>query len=711
MKIFTNRATISARAISLLLGLFSLSDAAISASVGVDGKAIAAESPGANWLSYGRTYSEQRFSPLQEINSKNVGKLGLQWFFDVPDARSLVATPLVKDGVLYFSSSDSHVFAVDARRGKLLWHFDPKVAEAFAKNHPERQRMAWGMSRGVAMWGDRIYVGTADGRLVALSMKTGKEVWSAQATDPASSGAITGAPLAFGGKILIGHGGADNGPVRGYVTAYDAETGKQVWRFYTVPGDPAKGFENDAMKMAASTWSGEWWKHGGGGTVWNSMTYDPEFNRVYIGTGNGAPWNRKIRSPEGGDNLFLCSIVALNADTGEYVWHYQTTPGEMWDYNSAMDMILADLDIGGVSRKVMLHAPKNGFFYVLDRATGKLVSADKIGKVTWADRVDLDTGRPVENPGVRYENGETFIWPGPPGMHNWQPMSFNPETRLTYIPTLQFPGYYNDKGIDPASWEHQNNNARASGVNAAVGDIPAGAGSSSLLAWDPVGKKEVWRVPTAGAWPGGTLATKGNLVFQGQADGQLLAFDANNGKVLWAFDGQRGITAPPIAYRVHGRQYVSVLAGWGGGGALVGGSLFAQHGWTYRDNGRRLLTFALDGKAALPKAGKIKLAPIVVSGFQPDPEKAAQGERLYSQYCQTCHGHDAISGGVTPDLRASAIGASLAGIKSVVLNGALQARGMPRFSNLSDEEAERIYHFIRDRALARNPSPPRILAP
>ena len=677
---------------------------------GVDGKAIAAENPGQDWLSYGRTYSEQRYSPLLQIKRGNVARLGLKWSLDLPDGKSLVSTPLVKDGVIYFSTAFSIVHAVDARTGKPLWRFDPQVTEAFRKNHPERQRMAWGMNRGLAMWGERVFVATNDGRLIGISMKSGKQVWSAQTTDPASHASITGAPLAFNGKILIGFGGADNGPIRGYVTAYDAASGKQAWRFYTVPGEPAKGFENQAMEMAAKTWSGEWWKHGGGGTAWNSMTYDPEFNRVYIGTGNGAPWNRKIRSPDGGDNLFLCSIVALDADTGDYVWHYQTTPGESWDFNSAMDMVLADLKIDGKVRKVIMHAPKNGFFYVLDRATGKLISAEKLGKVTWAEKVDLATGRPVEMPGVRYESGETLIWPGAAGRHSWHPMSYNPDTGLVYVPILEVPGYYNDMGIDTKHYDHLSN-TRAEGINIDIGDIPKDAGTSALVAWNPLTQKEVWRVATAGAWPGGTLTTAGGLVFQGQANGMFNAYDAASGKMLWQFEAKRGISAPPITYSVGGRQYVSLLVGWGGGGPLIGGSLFAQHGWTYADKGRRLLTFALDGKARLPDTPISKVVPLDVPELVIDAGKTQRGEQLYGKNCQTCHGHDAISGGGTPDLRASKLATSVDGIKAVALDGALQSKGMPVFSNLNEHDIEAIFHYLRDRARAKIPSPPHLILP
>ena len=307
----------------------------------IDDAALKDEADGRNWAAYGRTFSEGHYSPLSEINRETVSRLNLAWTLDL-DVTNNLSTPLAVDGVIYMASGYSFVHAVDVKTGKLLWRYDPEVAKAAGA----KLRTGWGI-RGLSFWKGRLFVGTHDGRLISIDAKTGKPVWSVQTIDTNDGSFVSGPPRVFNDKVIIGFGGGDFGAVRGYVTAYDTATGKQLWRWFTVPGDPAKGFENKAMEMAAKTWTGEWWKYGGGGTVWNAMTYDPEFNRVYLGTGNGGPWNWKIRSPQGGDNLFLCSVVALNADTGEYVWHYQTTPGDSWDYNSAMDMTLATLNIGG----------------------------------------------------------------------------------------------------------------------------------------------------------------------------------------------------------------------------------------------------------------------------------------------------------------------------------------------------------------------------
>ncbi|HZD52745.1 MAG TPA: PQQ-dependent dehydrogenase, methanol/ethanol family, partial [Woeseiaceae bacterium] len=396
----------------------------------VDGARIeAADSEPGNWLSHGRTYREQRFSPLTQIDADNAARLGLAWYYDLDTNRGQEATPIVVDGIMFVSTAWSKVKALNAATGELLWAYDPEVAGEKAV-----ETCCDVVNRGVAVWKGRVYVGTLDGRLIALDAATGKPVWSAQTTDPALPYSITGAPRVFEDKVVIGNGGAEFG-VRGYVSAFDAATGERAWRFYTVPGDPSKPFESKAMERAAETWTGEWWKLGGGGTVWDSIVFDPALGLVYIGIGNGSPWNQSIRSPDGGDNLFLASIVALDVDTGEYVWHYQTTPGESWDYTATQPMILADLEIDGRERKVIMQAPKNGFFYVLDRETGELISAQPFATVTWASAIDPETGRPVENGQARYSGpAPALVAPGPGGAHSWQPMAYYPQTGLVYIP-------------------------------------------------------------------------------------------------------------------------------------------------------------------------------------------------------------------------------------------------------------------------------------
>ncbi len=660
----------------------------------VDGAAIANESQDSNWLSYGRTYSEQRFSPLTQINEKTIGGLKADWALELPTDRSLLATPIVVDGVMYFSGSFAVVHAVDAKTGKMLWSYDPKTLEVAG----DRQRIFWDFNRGVAYWKGKVFVATGDGRLNAIDAATGKEVWSTVTIDPKLPMYINGAPRVFRDKVIIGNGGTEVGANRGYVTAYDTETGKQAWRFYIVPGNPADGFEDETQAMAAKTWTGEWWKHGGGGNAWNGFTYDPEFNRIYIGTGNGSPWNRKLRSPGGGDNLFLCSIVALDADTGKYAWHYQTTPGESWDYNSNMDMVLADLKIDGKPVKALMHAPKNGFFYVIDRATGKLLSAEKFGKVDWAEYIDLKTGRPVERKGARYEDGSELVWPGPLGVHNWHAMSFNPGTGLVYIPVIEQPAVFTDKGIDPKAWQSPHF-AVDPGVDFARDDIPVTSGTSALLAWDPIKQKPAWRKELPGIWNAGTLSTAGNLVLQGHADGKLVAYRATTGDELWSMDLGLGISAPPVTYTVDGKQHIAILVGWGGAGAGVGGSVQAQHGWAYKAQPRRLISFSLDGHASLPSLPPPQFAkPLKQEDFVVNEMLAAQGRVLYSQHCVLCHGAGAVSGGYAPDLRASSIAVYEDALKDVVQNGSRSAAGMPRFKDLSDADLKSVQHFIRKQA-------------
>ena len=665
----------------------------------VDGAAIASDRNDDQWLSYGRNYSEQRFSPLEQIDKSNVGRLGLAWYLEVPDARSLVATPLAVDGVLYFTTSWSVVYAVDGVSGKVLWTFDPESRSVMAKS-PGRMQGAWGTNRGVAFWKGKVYVGTTDGRLIALAADTGKVIWSVQTLDPESTLTITGAPRAFNGKVAIGFFGGDVGATRGYITAYDAETGKQVWRFYTVPGDPAKGFENDAMQRAAETWSGEWWKFGGGGAVWNAITYDPDFNRVYIGTGNAEPWNGNIRNAGARkDNLYTSSIVALDADTGQYAWHYQVVPGDAWDYDAATDIVLADLNVNGGIRKILMQASKNGFFYVIDRSSGKLLSAAPFGHVTWADHIDLASGRPVEAPGARYEKKKALVWPGPGGAHSWHPMSYSPGTGLAYIPTIEAPGVYSDGAVTRSEWR-PTKGSMSSGLNTIDGDVPANAGTSALVAWDPVKQQAVWKIDLPGAWPAGTLVTKGHLVFSGDAAGRFSAYADDTGAKLWDIEAGRGIVAAPITYAISGKQYVSILVDWSDSAGHFGGSVFAKQGWTYNGTGRRLLTFALDGKATLPAAHNTSNTPVDVGDFHVDPDKEMKGSELYGRHCLVCHGFDVRSGGATPDLRSSVTAANLDALKNVVLKGAMSQSGMPSFPELTESDVEAIYTHIRARARA-----------
>jgi alcohol dehydrogenase (cytochrome c)/quinohemoprotein ethanol dehydrogenase len=660
-----------------------------------DAQIVRADDQPGNWLTYGRTYSEQRFSPLKQISDHNADQLGLAWYLDLDTHRGQEATPLVVDGIMYFTSAWSKVFAVKAATGALLWSYDPKVPPQWAVN-----ACCDVVNRGVAIWQDKVYVGTLDGRLIALNASSGEPVWVQQTTDRKWRYSITGAPRIAKGKVLIGNGGAEFG-VRGYASAYDAQTGKLAWRFYTVPGDPAKPFEQPILKRAARTWSGEWWKTGGGGTVWDAIVYDPELDLVYIGVGNGGPWNEKYRGPHSGDILLTCSIVALNPDTGAYVWHYQEVPADDWDYDSDEQMILASIPVEGKIRKVILHAPKDGFFYVIDRETGKLISAKPFTSINWATGVDLQTGRPIENPKARYPRSKAApVVPGPAGAHSWHPMSYSPVTGLTYIPV-------NEVGFNYQSSDHFEfkNQAPNYGIDMLAAGMPQDPKvkkaildsiGGKLAAWDPVQQKQAWAIDRPGPWNGGTLATAGNLVFEGTAGGRFEAYRADTGEKLWSFDAQTGVIAGPVTYTVNGEQYVAVLAGWGGVLPLAAGEVAFKSG--HVRNVSRMLAFKIGGKATLPP-----LPPLEVPRLNPPPSTASaaeiqHGESVFQRYCSACHGDVAVSGGVLPDLRYSEF------LKNdlwfqVVRDGLLQSQGMVGFGKeVSREDAAAVRSYVIFRA-------------
>lgn len=650
-----------------------------------------------NWLTYGGTYDEQRYSSLGEITAANVKGLGLAWSTDLESDRGQESTPLVVDGTMYVTTAWSKVVALDAATGAVKWRFDPKVPGRFGVS-----ACCDVVNRGAAYDDGRLFFGTIDGRLIALDAKSGKQLWSTVTVDQSKPYTITGAPRVAGGKVYIGNGGAEYG-VRGYVSAYDAKSGALAWRFYTVPGDPAKP-DNAASdeileKLARPTWFGDqYYKFGGGGTVWDSIVYDPELDRIYIGVGNGGPWNRKIRSEDKGDNLFVGSVVALDAKTGKYLWHYQETPGDTWDFTSSQQIMLVTLPIDGKARRLILHAPKNGFFYVIDRDTGKLVAADKFAPANWADRVDLKTGRPVETPGARFQEKPFLATIGASGAHNWHPMAFSPRTRLVYLPVQEVPFLYvKDQkfrynpaiwnlGVDMMSTPLPKTPAEIQGMKKAL--------QGRLVAWDPIAKKEVWRVPHEGTWNGGVLATAGDLVFQGLSDASFRAYDARDGKELWRFNAQTPLLPGPISYSVGGVQYIAIVAGNGGGFAL---SLPAFDGPRPQPPGR-VLVFKLGGKAVLPPTvGAVpQLNP---SREHWTPEQRAEGARLYGQICAACHGMGTRSAGIIPDLRRSGILPDRQAWRSVVIDGALADRGMVSFGKeLTPDQAESIRGYVSDEA-------------
>ncbi|SFF89773.1 alcohol dehydrogenase (cytochrome c)/quinohemoprotein ethanol dehydrogenase [Novosphingobium sp. CF614] len=656
---------------------------------------IVAADPG-EWLSYGRTYDEQRFSPLDAINQDNVSRLGLAWYADLDTARGQEATPLVIDGKIYVTTAWSKAKAYEAVSGKLLWEFDPKVPGETAV-----KACCDVVNRGMAAWGDKLFFGTLDGRLVALDRASGKPAWTKVTVDQSRPYTITGAPRAINGMVIIGNGGAEMG-VRGYVTAYDADSGRELWRFYTVPDKPGRNDE-EYLRKAEATWKGEWWKLGGGGTVWDAMAYDPELDLLYIGVGNGSPWNQAIRSPGGGDNLYLSSIVAIRARTGEYVWHFQETPGETWDFTAAQHIILADLQIGGAKRKVLMQAPKNGFFYVLDRTTGQFISGRNFVPVNWASGLDPRTGRPIENPDARYDRtGKPFIGsPGAGGAHNWQPMAWDAKQKLVFIPAnLAAYPYFPEKDWKPAAQGFNTGGNMAAGAMPAIKaarDAARAATTGALIAWDPVAQKERWRVSYPGPWNGGLLATAGNLLFQGTASGMFNAYSTHDGRQLWSFPAQTGVMAAPVTFSIGKEQYVAVMAGWGGIWSLATGVL-AQKSGPVR-NISRLLVFKLGGEAKLPDPPPFNAVPLDPPSLTAKPEVVERGSYLYGRYCGVCHGDAAVGGGVLPDLRRSAVLADGGAWQMIVHDGMLKENGMVAWSKvMSAGEIETIRHYVIKRA-------------
>ncbi len=671
----------------------------------VDAALLTTGGDGRDWAMTGFNYQEQRFSPLTQINAGNVGQLGLAWYADMPDARGQEATPIVIDGKLFVTGPWSKVFAYDAGTGQKLWEFDPGVSREKGV-----EACCDVVNRGVAAWKGRLYLGTIDGRLIALDAATGKQDWSVQTTDNSKPYTITGAPRVVKGMVVIGNGGAEFG-VRGYVTAYDAGTGAKKWRFYTVPNPTgaADGEASDAaMAKVAPTWSenGQWRQSGGGGTVWDSIVYDAELDQLYLGVGNGSPWNHGLRSEGKGDNLFLSSIVALKPDTGEYVWHYQETPGETWDFTATQPINLATLNIGGQQRRVLMQAPKNGFFYVIDRSNGKLINAGQfIPGVNWASGYDLKTGRPIENPEARYyKTGKPFLAvPSAIAAHNWQPMSFNPQAGLAYIPAQIVGSAY----LNPSSDLDQ---AKPLGFNvgqdlgnamyprdpAAVKQAIAGA-TGRLVAWDPVANKARWTVDYPTPWNGGTMTTAGNLVFQGTALGELRAYAADTGKQLFTYPVGTGIMAGAATFMIGNDQYVAVLAGRGGALPLSIGYAIGKA----RDvpNVPRLLVFKLGGTAKLPGTTPQDSTPVNLPENKATPQQVAQGQALFGRYCQVCHGASAGGGGVLPNLQRSATLGDPDTWKAILIDGMLKDRGMVSFAKvLTPEQAQLIRLYVIDEA-------------
>ncbi|HEY8509007.1 MAG TPA: PQQ-dependent dehydrogenase, methanol/ethanol family [Steroidobacteraceae bacterium] len=669
---------LSATSFTLFAGLAASAPAGAAA---VDTKRLVASSSPKNagqWMSHGRDYSEQRYSPLKQINVDNVSQLGLAWYADLAErGGSYETTPIVVDGRIFITAPWSRVYAFDARTGKQLWKYDPKVPGEWAVN------LCCGIvNRGVAVWKGRVIWGTLDGRLISVDAKTGRKVWEVQATDRTKMLSITGAPRIADDRIFIGQAGSEFHQ-RGYLAAYDVRNGKELWRWWVVPGDPSKGFEQPELEWAAKTWNGEWWKTGGGGAPWDAITYDPVTDLVYVGTGNGAPWPAEIRSPGGGDNLFLSSIVALEAKTGKYRWHYQATPQDSWDFDNTQQIVTADLVINGEKKHVLMQAPKNGVFYVIEAATGKVLSAKLyVPSANWLTGFD-ENFRPILNPEANYgaHNRGFHVVPSAGGAHSWHPMAFNPDTGLMYIPTN-----YTSFPLVAEAGAKMGNQLLSINVGKRPQDPPPkleGAGSY-LLAWDPVNGKEVWRQPQ-GSSRSGVLTTAGNLVFQGSGPRSFSAFRADTGERVWTTDTQANVAGGSVSYEVDGVQYIAVVAAGSGG---FGGNYWAP-------NHARLLVYKLGGTATLPEMQAYTPPTLNPPPEFGDEKLIAHGQAKYNAHCAACHGNDGRVTSVFPDLRYAGALWSEEAFRAIVIDGVMQVNGMVSFSKvLTPEDAEAIRAYV-----------------
>lgn len=637
----------------------------------------AAKEDSANWMLHGRTYEDQRFSPATQITPANASQLGLAWHTDIDSPDGLNAAPIVVNGTIYISAPLSKVYALDARSGAVKWSYDPKVVldTTLVGSYASR------VNRGVAVWEDKVFVATGDCRLIALDAATGRPVWSVVGCDVKQSYYKNAAPRVGGGLVFTGSGGSEFG-ARGFVDAFRADTGKHVWRFYTVP-NPEGNQESAALKMAAQTWTGDP-KNIEGGTVWDAMTYDPELDTLYFGTAGAVPMSHKERSPQGGDNLFLESIVAVKASTGEYRWHYQTTPEDNYDFNATFHMILADLDIAGGKHKVLMTAPKNGYFYTLDRTNGKLLSIGPFARATWASAIDPVTGRPTWNPAVLPENlapGKCFtMYPGGWGAHNWHAMSYSPLEKLVYLPVANL-GRKLCKDED----------GRIDSDDIMVPDDRA-ASQGDLVAWDPVAAQARWRLPRVTPYNGGTMVTAAGVVFEGTGNGLFEAIAADTGKVLWSYKAGSSIHGPPVSVTLDERQYVFVVAGES---TLMSTYLPALTGTPDAQGPARVLAFTLGGKMRLPS---------VTTALRPVPKPPAlafsdaqvhQGKQLFhDQGCAYCHGLEVDNSqpGTIADLR-YLTEERHALWHGIVMGGMLREKGMLPFP-VTMEQSNALHAYV-----------------
>ena len=666
------------------------------------------------WLTAGRDANGTYFSPLKDITPENVTRLGFAWDYKLGTNRGQESTPLVIDGVLYATSNFGRVYALDAATGKELWTYDPHIDGQWA-----RYACCDAVNRGLVAFEGMIYVGALDGWLHAIDARTGVLEWKIDTLigrDERKPYTLTGAPLLAGDTIVIGNAGADFAGARGYVTAYDLRTGAQRWRFFTVPRDPAQGPQDQPhLEAAAKTWSPRHpWSAGSGGTVWDGMAYDAALRLVYIGTANAAPYNSHLDGTRGGDELYAASILAIHADDGTLAWYYQTVPQDRWDFDSTQKLVLAEVTLADRPRKVVMQAAKNGFYYVLDRATGELLSANNFAVVTWTRGIDSKTGRPIVAPSADYDKGPALVFPSEAGAHSWQPMAYDAERGVTFIPVIEsgnilletsgrraglVEGQFTTPAFAPESYDPKT-------MKSLYGDLPPLANliqglknntatRGFLRAWSVTKHRVVWEAPTATSWDGGVMATASGIVFQGDANGYLNAYAADSGLKLAAINVGSSMMAAPITYRVNGTQYVAIVAGYGGGAVITGSPFDPDSAAGRYGNDGRIIALKLDGPAPpLPPAYQAPEWP-QLPARSGNAAQVTAGEALYNRYCARCHvfGHS-----ILPDLRRmSPATHSLFG--SIVLEGAYAPKGMGRFDDvLTAADAEAIHAYITAQA-------------
>jgi quinohemoprotein ethanol dehydrogenase len=666
------------------------------------------------WLTPGRDAGGTYYSPLKDIDAGNVGKLGFAWDYRLGTNRGQESTPLVIDGVMYATSNFGRVYALDAATGRELWKYDPHIDGQWA-----RYACCDAVNRGLVAFDGRLYVGALDGWLHALDARTGELVWKVDTLigrEEHKPYTLTGAPLLAGDLIVVGNGGADFAGARGYVSAYDRKSGELRWRFFTVPRNPAEGAQDQKhLEAAIKTWDPRHrWEAGSGGTVWDGMAYDPAQRLVYIGTANAAPYNMHLGGRRGGDELYAASILAIRADDGSMAWYYQTTPGDRWDYDSTQKLILADVLLNGKRRPVVMQASKNGFYYVLDRVSGELLSAHNFAFVSWTRGIDAKTGRPSIDPSSSYDHGPALVFPSEGGAHSWQPMAFDPERGLTFIPVIEsgnvvleasdrraglVEGQFTTPAFPPELYDPKSMRSLY-GVLPPIAQLARGMKTSTasrgfLRAWSVAQHRIVWEAPTATSWDGGVLATGGGLVFQGDANGNFNAYSADTGERLVSVAVGSSMMAAPITYRVNGTQYLAIVAGYGGGAVILGAPLDPESAAYRYGNDGRIIVLKIGGPP--PPLPPLRTDPPLpeLPARPTDGAQVAAGQVLYNRFCSRCH---VIGRGNLPDLRR--LSPATHGLfNAIVLGGAYTIKGMGRFDDvLSAADAQAVHAYVIDQA-------------